>query len=213
MSALASIQNELPKDCRILAVSKLQPVSKIRALLEQGQRAFGENYVQEARQKQTELAEAALEWHFIGNLQKNKAKDVVGRFDLIHSVDSLSLAEALDRRHDGTSAPQRILIQLNLAGEESKGGFSRNEFETAFEALIKLRRLEVAGLMTMPPLFENPEEARPYFKKLRELRDDFVRSHPALKELSMGTSSDYRVAADEGATWVRLGTVLFGERP
>ena len=203
----------------MVAVSKLQPAEKIRSLHQEGQTLFAENYVQEAIGKQRELQDLDLEWHFIGNLQKNKAKDVVRKFDLIHSVDSLALAEALNRRFESAASAtaqsprQKILLQLNLAEELSKGGFSETEFERELPALLQFKHLEIAGLMTMPPLFDNPEDARPYFKRLREMRDQLRRSQPTVQELSMGTSSDYLVAADEGATLVRLGTILFGERP
>ncbi len=207
----------------MVAVSKQQPAEKIRTLHQEGQIIFAENYVQEALGKQHELKNLPIEWHFIGHLQKNKAKDVVRQFDLIHSVDSVALAEALDRRFESAPPPanlshpqpprQNILLQLNLAGEITKGGFSEKELEQELPRLLHFNHLQITGLMTMPPLFENPEHARPYFKRLRDLRDQLRRLHPTIQELSMGTSSDYHIAADEGATLVRLGTILFGERP
>ena len=212
MSDLEKIRRGLPTTCRILAVSKRQPNEKIRQLNQEGQLLFGENYVQEAKQKQLELSELQLQWHFIGSLQKNKAKDVIGTFDLIHSIDSIALAETLNRRLEGHARKQKILIQLNLADESSKGGFSLGEFEKNFDSLQSFQNLEISGLMTMPPLFEDPELSRPYFKKLRTLRDELQKKMASMQELSMGTSSDYLVAADEGATLVRLGTVLFGAR-
>ncbi|MFN7728286.1 MAG: YggS family pyridoxal phosphate-dependent enzyme [Bdellovibrio sp.] len=196
----------------MLAVSKRHPSSNIRQLHQEGQLLFGENYVQEAKQKQLELSALQLQWHLIGSLQKNKAKEVIGLFDLIHSIDSLALAEALNKRLESAGKKQKILIQLNLADETSKGGFSLSEFEKNLAALQALEHLEISGLMTMPPLAEDPESSRPYFKKLRSLRDELQKSAVSIRELSMGTSSDYLVAADEGATLVRLGTVLFGAR-
>ncbi len=198
----------------ILAVSKFQPVEKIRELYEQGQRKFAENYAQEAIDKQAQLRDLDdIDWHFIGHLQKNKVKMIVGQFSLIHSVDSLELAQTIDRKANERQLVQNILVQLNLADEETKGGFNEADFAQQAAELAKLKSIQVKGLMTMPPLFENPEMARPFFKKLSNMRDQFSSLLPELKILSMGTSSDYLVAAQEGASLVRLGTVLFGERP
>ncbi|MEZ0392374.1 MAG: YggS family pyridoxal phosphate-dependent enzyme [Pseudobdellovibrionaceae bacterium] len=216
MSALSEIQNQLRNknpQTQILAVSKLQSVEKIRTLYSQGQRKFAENYAQEALSKQEALKDLDIEWHFIGSLQKNKVKFVVGNFFLIHSVDSLFLAETIDRKAAEKGLIQKILLQFNLAGEASKGGFSLENFSTLLLELKNLKSVEIVGLMTMPPLSEDPEDARPFFKKLSSMRDQFSLNMPQLKQLSMGTSSDYLVAAEEGATIVRLGTILFGERP
>ncbi len=213
MISAEKIRKSLPDKCRLLAVSKLQPADKIRSLFQNGQKSFAENYVQEALEKQQQLADLEIEWHFIGHLQKNKAKDVVGRFALIHSVDSWELAEALNRRAEMSGIKQKILLQINLALEATKGGFSEAALEERWLLLANLEFLEICGLMTMPPPFENPEQARPYFRQLREWQQKLSRTHPMVTELSMGTSSDYQVAAEEGATWVRLGTLLFGERP
>lgn len=215
-SSLAEIQAQLKShnpQTRILAVSKFQPVEKIRALYDSGQRLFGENYAQEALEKQDLLQDLQIDWHFIGHLQKNKVKFVVGKFALIHSVDSLELLQVIDRKASELGLKQRVLLQLNLAEEESKGGFSEENFQENLPQLTKLQSVEICGLMTMPPLFANPEDARPFFKKLSNMRDQFGSQLPRLTELSMGTSSDYLIAAEEGATLVRLGTVLFGERP
>ena len=213
MSSLTEMIGQLPVTCRILAVSKLQSEVKIRDLHSQGQRSFAENYVQEARAKQESLRDLKIDWHFIGQLQKNKAKDVVGRFALIHSVGSLELARVLDQRASLQGVRQKILLQLNLALEETKGGFTEQQLETSWQDLARLKSVEIHGLMTMPPLFDDPERARPFFKKLRDWRDRLSLLDPNVKELSMGTSSDYWIAAEEGATWVRLGTILFGMRP
>ena len=197
---------------KVLAVSKLQSVQKIRALYEQGQRLFAENYVQEAVEKRAQLQDLSIHWHFIGRLQKNKAKQVVGQFDLIHSVDSLELAEVINRKAREKSLIQKVLLQINLSEEDSKGGFSPANFSEQISLLPSFSSLKICGLMTMPPLFEDPELARPFFQKLKKIFDQIKPDFPELRELSMGTSSDYLVAAEEGATLVRLGTILFGNR-
>lgn len=213
--------NQLKDKCapaQILAVSKLQPSEKIRALYQEGQRHFGENYVQEALDKIESLADLAeIQWHFIGHLQKNKAKYVAGKFALIHSIDSLELASSLSQQCLKKNVEQNILIQVNLAKEETKSGFDLDKLMQDWQQLVQLPHLHIAGLMTMPPLTETGEEVRPYFRGLYELIQKLraqtdLNLHP-LKELSMGTSHDFTVAVDEGATIVRLGTILFGERP
>lgn len=203
---------------QVLAVSKLQPVEKIKALYDQGQRSFGENYVQEALEKMDTLKDLPdAQWHLIGSLQKNKVKYVVGKFALIHSVDSLELAQALSRQCVNKHVRQNVLIQVNLAKEKSKGGFDHDTLLAQWSTLTQLPQIHIQGLMTMPPLTETGAEVRPYFRGLRELRDELKKqtdlSIHSLKELSMGTSHDYGVAIEEGATIVRLGTILFGERP
>lgn len=213
MSPLQKIRSEIEKiaknpKAQLLAVSKLQTQIKIRSAFSEGQIYFGENYVQESLQKQEELKDLNIHWHFIGHLQKNKVKQIVGKFDLIHSVDSLELAQKISTEAAKLNITQKILLQVNLAGEESKGGFSNIQITQVIHQIQSLPNLELSGLMTMPPLTENPEDVRPYFKQLKVLGDKFH-----LTELSMGTSSDYKVALEEGATWVRLGTVVFGERP
>lgn len=202
---------------KVLAVSKLQPTDKIRDLYNQGHRAFGENYVQEALDKQDQLKDLTdIQWHLIGHLQKNKAKYVVGKFALIHSVDSLELAQVLSRQCESKNVEQNILIQVNLAQEESKSGFDKETVIAQWGELCKLPHLHIQGLMTMPPLTETGEEVRPYFKELKSLLQELLQKtnfgvHP-LNVLSMGTSQDYKVALQEGATLVRLGTILFGSR-
>ncbi|MNJ92792.1 hypothetical protein D3C87_104660 [compost metagenome] len=215
-----SLKDVLPQlgQASLVAVSKLQPASKIRHLYHEGQRIFGENYVQEALEKQELLEELPdIQWHLIGHLQKNKAKQVVGKFDLIHSVDSLELAQALSRQCATKNLEQKILIQVNLAGEDTKHGFDAETVRAHWADLTALPHLHILGLMSMPPLTETGEEVRPFFKELRELREELRHkcasaTHP-MTELSMGTSHDYLVAIEEGATIVRLGTILFGERP
>ncbi len=221
---------------QILAVSKLQPLEKIIQLLtEQNQILFGENYIQEAIDKIKSFqnlqaankitskvnldanadAKTEIQWHLIGRLQKNKIKFILGIFDLIHSIDSIELASAFERRlaESSFSYPvQKILLQVNLSQEQTKGGFTEAELEAAIMTISNMPHLQICGFMTMPPLFDDPEQARPYFRQLRELRDHYQTQYPTCKELSMGTSSDYMVAAEEGSTIVRLGTILFGER-
>lgn len=201
---------------KILAVSKLQPAEKIRRLHSVGHTQFAENYVQEALLKQETLKDLDIEWHFIGSLQKNKVKLVVGKFALIHSVDSFELAKAISGHTEKINTTQKILIQVNLAQEISKGGFDREALLLHWSDISVLPGLEITGLMTMPPLTDDPEDVRSYFQELRALQIELNKigaGRHALHELSMGTSHDYHVAIEEGATIVRLGTILFGERP
>lgn len=201
---------------QIIAVSKLQALDKIRRLHGAGQTAFAENYAQEALLKQETLKDLDIEWHFIGTLQKNKAKMVVGKFVLIHSVDSFELARAISNQAEKIKTSQKILLQVNLAQEITKGGFDRESLLNQWSEIQALPGIEIEGLMTMPPLSDNPEDVRSYFKDLKDLQTELLKRgagrHP-LHELSMGTSHDYHVAIEEGATIVRLGTILFGDRP
>ncbi len=200
---------------KILAVSKLQPIEKVRRLYSSGHKLFAENYVQEALLKQETLKDLDIEWHFIGTLQKNKAKLVVGNFALIHSVDSFELAKAISAHAEKIKTTQKVLIQVNLAQEISKGGFDRETLLEHWSEISALLGLEITGLMTMPPLTDNPEDVRSYFRELRGLQIELQKRGAGrhhLHELSMGTSHDYHVAIEEGATIVRLGTILFGER-
>lgn len=219
MSTLAEIQRSVQTSDRlsvrpiVIAVSKLQPIEKIRQLYNEGQRHFGENYVQEALEKLQQLNDLDIIWHFIGSLQKNKVKFVVGNFVYIHSVDSEALAEVIDRKAREKELTQKIFIQVNLGGEDSKSGFSAEQLTQSLPQLKKLTHVQICGLMTMPPLANTPEESRPFFRQLRELQQEVQRQIPSCQYLSMGTSSDYITAAEEGAHYIRLGTVLFGERP
>lgn len=201
---------------KIIAVSKLQPLDKIERLFHEGQQLFGENYVQEALEKISALAHLPeIKWHFIGHLQKNKVKQIVGRFDLIHSVDSLALAKVINHQCQLKNITQNILLQINVALEDSKGGFTTNEVRSAWGELNDLRNLKIQGLMTMPPLTEADLSVCHYFGELRLLLEELrlsSRDPRELRELSMGTSQDYKLAVQEGATFVRLGTILFGER-
>ncbi|GAB4431757.1 MAG: YggS family pyridoxal phosphate-dependent enzyme [bacterium] len=196
----------------IIAVTKTIPLERIVKLKEIGIKDLGENYVQELLSKMKELPD--LNWHFIGTLQKNKAKYITGEVLLIHSVDNLSLAEELNKRASKRGLVQQILIQINQ-GEETKGGVRIDEAESLISELNKYSNIKVKGLMAMPPFKTNPEEVRPYFKEVRELRDYLNKKavyKELLTELSMGMSSDYAVAVEEGSTILRIGTALFGER-
>jgi PLP dependent protein len=196
---------------RVVAVTKTHGPEAVRAAVAAGLRDIGENRVQEALQKQDALLDVSVEWHLVGTLQRNKAKYAAGRFVLIHSVDRADLAAELDRR----AAPgtrQRILVQVNCSAEPQKGGVAPASLPVLLDQLRTLERIEVQGLMTMSALTEDRAEQRRAFRLLRELRDASERSGHRLPELSMGMSGDYPIAVEEGATMIRLGTILFGER-
>ncbi|MBW1712962.1 MAG: YggS family pyridoxal phosphate-dependent enzyme [Deltaproteobacteria bacterium] len=200
-----------PAQVRLIAVSKTHPAQMVRRAAQAGVTVFGENYVQEARAKMAQLDDLALEWHFIGRLQTNKAKDVTQDFALIHSVDRLKLAQTLDRR--AGDKPVKVLVQVNLAEEETKGGVSEAQALDLIRAVAGLDKLEPRGLMVMPPFFDQPERARPFFARLRNLADKARQATGLeLPELSMGMSGDFEVAVEEGATLVRVGTAIFGQR-
>lgn len=203
------------REVRLLAASKSQPVESIRAALAAGVALVGENYVQEAEEKKNLLAEAKVEWHMIGHLQRNKAKLAVQLFDVIESLDNLALARELDKEAAKQSKIVRALIEVNLAGEESKAGVAKAEVAGLLEKIAGLAHVSVQGLMTVPPFRENLEEVRPYFRELRELRDSLNSlnlPNVRLNELSMGMTHDFTVAIEEGASIVRVGTALFGPR-
>jgi hypothetical protein len=195
----------------VVAVTKGHGPEAVVAAWQVGLGIVGENRVQEALAKQDAVPECPVEWHLIGSLQRNKARHAVGRFGLIHSVDRTSLARELDRRIPA-AARQAVLVQVNCSGESQKGGVAPGELPALLDAIRALPRLVVRGLMTMAALEEDPEAARPAFRRLRELRDAMTARGHDLPELSMGMSGDFPVAVEEGATMVRLGTVLFGER-
>ena len=196
---------------RIVAVTKTHGPEAIHAALAAGLCDIGENRVQEALQKQVALADLPVEWHLIGSLQRNKARHVVGRFALIHSIDRVDLASELDRRVPAGSR-QRILVQVNCSDEAQKGGVAPESLLALLDQLRSLERLEVEGLMTMSALTDDSAEQRRAFRRLREVRDAAERLGHRLPQLSMGMSGDYPIAVEEGATMIRLGTVLFGER-
>jgi len=195
----------------IVAVTKTHGPDAVRAALGAGLPDVGENRVQEALAKQEECAELPVRWHLIGTLQKNKARHAIGRFALIHSVDREDLAAELSRRAGGASC-QPVLIQVNCSAEPQKGGVEPGELRRLLDRCAELPGIEVRGLMTMAALADDPETQRPVFRRLRELRDETATAGLQLPELSMGMSGDYLVAVEEGATMVRLGTLLFGER-
>ncbi|PDO11716.1 MAG: YggS family pyridoxal phosphate enzyme [Candidatus Reconcilbacillus cellulovorans] len=196
----------------IVAVTKNVSAETVRALLELGVRHIGENRWQQARPKWEAIGREAV-WHFIGHLQTNKVKDVVGRFAYVHSLDRLSLAEELERRARAAGTEVFCFIQVNVSGEPTKHGLAPAEVEPFCRRIAAFPHLKPIGLMTMAPAVADAEEARPVFRRLRELRDELnacgVLPQP-LRELSMGMSNDFEVAVEEGATWVRLGTVLVG---
>jgi hypothetical protein len=211
INAAAQRAGRDPAAVRLLAVSKTMPVEMVREAVAADQRLFGENYLQEARPKIEALGQAAS-WHFIGHLQSKKAKAVVALFELIHGVDRLKLAQALDAAAAQMGKVQDILIQVNLAEEATKSGVAPEAAPELLREISRLPHLRVMGLMTMPP-FLAPEAVRPYFRALRELRDRLTDlSGHSLPELSMGMSGDFEVAIEEGATLVRVGTAIFGSR-
>jgi pyridoxal phosphate enzyme (YggS family) len=197
---------------RIVAVTKSHGPEAVRAAVSAGLKEIGENRVQEALQKQDALADVPVEWHLIGTLQRNKARHAAGRFVLIHSIDRIDLAVELNRRMQ-PGLRQPVLIQVNCSGEPQKGGVAPEGLEPLLDQMAPLDRLQVRGLMTMSSLTDDSAEQRRAFRLLRQLRDAAQRSGHVLRELSMGMSGDYPVAVEEGATIIRLGTVLFGERP
>jgi pyridoxal phosphate enzyme (YggS family) len=197
---------------RIVGVTKTHPAEAVTAALAAGLRDIGENRVQEALQKQDVLQGAAVEWHLIGTLQRNKARHVVGRFAFIHSLDREDLAVELDRRLAAAGRRQPVLVQVNCSAEPQKGGVAPAELPSLLDRIAGLEHLEVRGLMTMSALTEDRAEQRRAFRLLRELREAGERAGHQLPELSMGMSGDYPIAVEEGATMIRLGTVLFGER-
>jgi pyridoxal phosphate enzyme (YggS family) len=201
-----------PGGITLMAVTKTVPVAKIREAVAAGVTIFGENYVQEARAKIEELGQAGIEWHLIGHLQTNKVKHAVRLFDLIHSVDSLTVARELDKRAAAAGRLIKCLIEVNLSQEGSKFGIKKERTLELVRALKELKNISLKGLMTMPSYAADPEAARPYFIALRNLREEIEASGIPLPELSMGMSSDFEVAIEEGATIVRIGTAIFGER-
>ena len=197
----------------LVAITKTHPADKVREAIEAGHTLFGESRVQEARAKIPELP-SNLRWHFVGHLQKNKIRQALPLFEMIHSVDSLGLAQEINRIAEEEGMHPRVLLEINVAGEGSKFGFSPEKLRDQMEALLALPRLSILGLMTIPPLAEEAEASRKYFVRLRELRDRLQTDFRVdLAQLSMGMTQDFPVAVEEGATLVRVGTAIFGERP
>ena len=205
-----------PATIRLVAVSKTFPADAVRAAADCGQLDFGENRVQEGLQKIRATADQPLRWHLIGHLQSNKAKKAVESFALIHSIDGVDLLRKVDEAAVALGRTPEVLVQVDMAGEATKFGAPEDSVAAIFEAAESLRAARLVGLMLLPPFAESLEEARPWFRRLRELRDRLAaQGVPAarLRELSMGMSHDFTVAIEEGATMVRIGTAIFGERP
>jgi PLP dependent protein len=203
-----------PAEVRLVAVSKTKPAAAIAEALACGQVVFGENYVQELVSKSAELSQD-ISWHFIGNLQSNKVRQIAGLVEMIHSVDRLSLAREIDRQWGALGKRCDILIQVNISREATKGGTSSQELLELVKAAATLPHLRIRGLMTMPPFFDDPQAARPYFRALKELAGEVEAAQipgVEMRELSMGMSGDFEAAIGEGATLVRVGSALFGER-
>lgn len=204
-----------PAEVTLVAVSKLMAAERVREALFSGHREFGENRVQEARAKIPEVGPEAR-WHLVGHLQRNKAREAAGLFQVIHSVDSVSLLEALSRHAGPRKNPLEVLIQVDLAGEEQKHGATEAELPGILAAASGLPYLSVMGLMILPPYHPDPEQSRPYFRRLAELARKIERENfdkVSMRDLSMGMTEDFEVAVEEGATYVRIGRALFGERP
>jgi PLP dependent protein len=212
ITAAEKTSRRKPGSIRLVAVSKTHSAERVRALVDEGQLVFGENRVQEAKEKIPQLP-SRLEWHLIGHLQSNKVRVALPLFSWIHSIDSLDLAADIDRIANELGLFPRVLLQVNVAGEASKFGFSPAKLRSELNHLLGFPRLQIQGLMTIPPLAADPENSRRYFVALRQLRDELAaESGVPLDELSMGTSNDFTVAIEEGATMVRIGTAVFGPR-
>lgn len=204
-----------PETVQLVTVSKTVSVDVIHQAIDAGVTVLGENYIQEARTKFDQLAPLPVSWHFIGHLQTNKAKYAVRQFDLIHTVDSSRLAAAINREAAKIDKIQSILIQVNIAQEATKSGIETENVEKLAQEIGQLDHLKLKGLMTMPPFFNAPDRVRPFFEQLREIRERLQQVNlPGvdLTELSMGMTGDFEVAIAEGATLVRIGTAIFGER-
>ncbi len=216
IAAAAARAGRKASEIKLVAVSKTHPVKTVRGAMAAGFLVFGENKVQEGESKIAEVGRGKAEWHLIGHLQSNKARKAVEYFDVIESVDSVEIASRLERictEEGRESLP--VLIQIDLAGEKTKSGISEPELPVLVEFLKRCERLKFIGLMVLPPYFEDPEATRPYFKRLREIRDRLASEGvfgTGSGELSMGMSHDFEVAIEEGATIVRVGTAIFGER-
>jgi len=199
-------------EIQLIAISKTHDAEKVRAAYGAGQTLFGESRVQEARAK-IPLLPSSLRWHFVGHLQKNKIRHALPLFELFHSIDSLALAHEMNRIADEDGMHPRVLLEINVSGEGSKFGFKPETVRAEMESLLALPRLSIEGLMTIPPLAENAEASREFFAQLREFRDALEKEFDLkLPQLSMGMTTDFRVATEEGATLVRVGTAIFGER-
>jgi len=221
-----------PNEIKLVAVSKTVEAARIQEAIEAGVSILGENYVQEAQKKIEEIGRPActepvsrslaegsrfgegrpVSWHFIGHLQSNKAKYAIRLFDMIHSIDSLPLAEELNRRAEQANRIMKVMIEVNLSKEETKFGTDEKMVMNLAKGIQNLSHLSLEGLMTMPPYFDSPEMSRPYYVALRELKESMAKEGIPIKELSMGMSNDFEIAIEEGATYVRVGTAIFGAR-
>src|SRR6478735_9396073 len=211
MAEAAKKSGRTPNEVELVAVSKTHPAEKIQAAVDAGQTLFGESRVQEARVK-IPLLPSRLRWHFIGHLQKNKIRHALPLFELFHGIDSLVLAQEIERIAEEEGMRPRVLLEVNVAGEASKHGFSPEALRRDLEAALSLGRLTIEGLMTIPPFAPEPEASRQYFIALRKLRDQLEAEFDVrLPQLSMGMSGDFPIAIEEGATLVRVGTAIFGE--
>ncbi len=208
---LTKINSEL-QNAKLIAVTKKQPIEKIEFLYQLGQRIFAENYVQEFLEKKEKLNHLEIKWHLIGPLQSNKVLKIVGEIELIHSVDSLELAQKISNAAIEKKVIQNILIQLNISGEGSKSGFSMNQFEKLKKQLFSLKNIRILGFMMMPPMTQNAEDSRKYFKSLKQIQIDTKKEYDFINELSMGTTQDYKIALEEGSTMIRIGEALLGSR-
>ena len=214
MERAAARAGRSPSDIKLVAVSKMVGVDAIHEAIASGVTIFGESYIQEARLKVPQIT-GPVRWDFIGHLQRNKVRHAVGLFGMIHSVDSLALAQEMDRTAMQSGKRMRVLVEVNLSGEKAKSGIDSAGAGNLVREMASLPHLSLEGLMTMPPYSDDPENSRPYFRALRNLRDSLNEESGgglALQQLSMGMSSDFEVAIEEGATLVRIGTAIFGER-
>ena len=212
IASAATKSGRSPDEVELVAITKTHPAEKVREAIEAGQRLFGESRVQEARAKIPELP-SNVRWHFVGHLQKNKIRHALPLFEMFHGVDSFTLAQDMNRIADEEGLHPRILLEVNVGGEGSKFGFSPEKLHDQMEELLALPRLSMLGLMTIPPLAEEAEASRKYFVQLRELRDRLEAEFRVdLAQLSMGMTQDFAIAVEEGATLVRVGTAIFGER-
>jgi pyridoxal phosphate enzyme (YggS family) len=200
-----------PKEIKLVGVSKTVETDRIKEAIEAGITILGENYVQEAQMKIEEIGRP-VSWHFIGHLQSNKAKYAIRLFDMIHSLDSVSLAEELNRRAEQADRMMKVMIEVNLSKEATKFGTDEERVLSLAKRIQNLNHLSLEGLMTMPPYFDSPEMSRPYYIALRELKERMAKEGIPMKELSMGMSDDFEIAVEEGATYVRVGTAIFGPR-
>ena len=215
IAAAAAAAGRAPQDVRLLAVSKTFSADHVRAAYAAGQRDFGENKVQEALQKIAETTELEIKWHLIGHLQSNKVRKAAPAFAAIHAIDSIELVRRVDAAAVELGAAPDLYIQVDLAGESTKFGAPEEDVPAIAREAAACRAARLKGLMLLPPWFDNPEQARPYFRRLRELRQRLVEDgidSSCVRELSMGMSHDFEVAIQEGATLVRVGTAIFGKR-